>query len=138
PRPFEDFDADDLTALADWLAAMLPRWPTRPGRRVRPGSPGHRVLLRQTLARARRTGWEPVEVVRGRLVRRPRRLVMLCDVSQSMQPYAAAYLTLMRAISALRMAEVFAFATSLTRLTAVLRHTSPRVAVEQASTAVGD
>jgi len=58
-----------------------------------------------------------------------------------MQPYAAVYLHLMRA-AALRQArirpEVFAFSTSLTRLTSVLSHRSAEVALEKANAKVTD
>lgn len=63
---------------------------------------------------------------------------MLCDVSESMRAQAAAYLQLMRAFTTVADAEVFAFATRLTRLTVPLRHTSPREAIEQAGAAVDD
>jgi uncharacterized protein with von Willebrand factor type A (vWA) domain len=90
------------------------------------------------MARARRTGWEPIELVRTRPVRRPRRLVLLCDVSRSMQAEATAYLQLGRAFVRAADAEVFAFATGLTRLTPVLRRRSATVAMAQATEAVGD
>jgi hypothetical protein len=63
---------------------------------------------------------------------------MLCDVSQSMQSYAAAYLHLMRAVALTTDAEVFAFATTLTRLTAVLVYKSPALAMQQATEKVAD
>jgi hypothetical protein len=63
---------------------------------------------------------------------------MLCDVSQSMQSYAAAYLHLMRAVALTTDAEVFAFATTLTRLTSVLEYRSPVVAMQQATERVAD
>ena len=71
-------------------------------------------------------------------MRRPRRVVMLCDVSESMRAQAPAYLHLMRAFATVCEAEVFAFATALTRLTPALRQNSARAAIEQASAAVGD
>ena len=63
---------------------------------------------------------------------------MLCDVSQSMQPYTTAYLHLMRAVVRRADAEVFAFATSLTRLTPVLSHHDAETAVALATEAVSD
>jgi len=66
---------------------------------------------------------------------------LVCDVSRSMQPYATIYLHLMR-VAALRQAgtrpEVFAFSTSLTRLTAVLSHRSAEVALARANAKVTD
>jgi uncharacterized protein with von Willebrand factor type A (vWA) domain len=64
--------------------------------------------------------------------------VLLCDVSQSMQAHATAYLHLMRAAVLAADAEVFAFATTLTRLTPVLAHSSVTTAIEQATAAVDD
>jgi uncharacterized protein with von Willebrand factor type A (vWA) domain len=137
-RPFEDLDADQLALLGGWLRDAVRNWPTRRSRRQRRDRTGPRIALRPTVARARRTGWEPLELVRTKPVRRPRRVVMLCDVSQSMQAQAAAYLHMMRALALVADAEVFAFATALTRLTTVLAHREPAVAVAAATEAVAD
>jgi len=67
--------------------------------------------------------------------------VLVCDVSRSMQPYTGIYLHLMRA-TALRQAgfrpEIFAFSTTLTRLTPVMAHRSPEVALARANAKVVD
>jgi uncharacterized protein with von Willebrand factor type A (vWA) domain len=65
-------------------------------------------------------------------------VVLLCDVSQSMRAQASAYFHLMRALALVCDAELFAFATSLTRLTTVLRHKSTAVAIDQATSTVVD
>jgi uncharacterized protein with von Willebrand factor type A (vWA) domain len=135
--PFEQLDDAETALLGRWLSSVVPSWPTRRSRRMRIDRSGHRVALRPTIARSRRTGWEPVELVRVTPVDKPRPVLMLCDVSQSMQAQAAAYLTLMRTL-ALADAEVFAFATTLTRLTSVLTHRSSDVAIEQATAKVTD
>jgi len=96
-RPFEELDADQLRLLGEWLRAAIRRWPARRSRRLSADPAGHRIAVRPTIARARRTGWEPIRLVRVKPVRRPRRVVLLCDVSRSMQPYATAWLHLMRA-----------------------------------------
>jgi uncharacterized protein len=136
--PFEELSPADLALLGAWLEQALASWPRRRSRRMAAHPAGHRIALRRTLARSRRTGWEPIELVHDKPVDRPRRVVMLCDVSQSMQAYATAYLHLMRAATIATDAEVFAFSTSLTRLTRVLDHKSPEVAIEQASTKLSD
>ncbi|SCF07898.1 hypothetical protein GA0070607_5259 [Micromonospora coriariae] len=137
-RPFDELDAAQLTLLGDALRAAVAGWPTRRARRHAVSPTGRRIALRPTITRARGTGWEPVEVVHERPVRRPRRVVLLCDVSESMRAQATAYLHLMRAFAVVAEAEAFAFATTLTRLTVVLRHTSAAEAVAQASAAVTD
>ena len=119
----------------------MARWPRRRSLRFEPSAGGKRIDLRATMNASRRTGWESVVLARTRPRRRPRRVVLVCDVSRSMQPYAAIYLHLMRA-AVLRQAgirpEVFAFSTSLTRLTSVLSHRSAEVALQRANAKVTD
>jgi uncharacterized protein with von Willebrand factor type A (vWA) domain len=144
-EPFDRLDPADLARVTEWLSKAPAQWPTRRTRRMATSSRGNRVALRLTLERARRTGWEPVRLTMTRPVTRPRRLVLVCDVSQSMQAYTAAYLHVMRAAalggwteSTRDHAEVFAFATRLTRLTAALRHRSTETAIELATELVTD
>jgi hypothetical protein len=140
-QPFDQFDPDDLRLLGSWLEASLQHWPKRRTLRFERSPHGKRIDLRATMNASRSTGWESLLLARTRPRRRPRRVVLLCDVSRSMQPYAAIYLNLMRA-AALRRAgirpEVFAFSTSLTRLTSVLSHRSAEVALQRANAKVTD
>jgi uncharacterized protein with von Willebrand factor type A (vWA) domain len=136
--PFNELDERQLAEVGAFLEEALPRWPVRRGRRRRVHPAGDRAALRATMARARRTGWEPLEIVTTRSVTRPRRVLMLCDVSRSMQPTTTAYLHLMRAAALRSPTEVFAFATRLTRLTPVLAHRSAERAVELATARVTD
>lgn len=140
-EPFERFDPSDLRLLGIWLEQATAAWPQRRSMRREANRHGKRVDLRETMKASRATGFEALRLARTRRRRRPRRVVMVCDVSRSMQPYATIYLHLMRA-TALRRAgihpEVFAFSTSLTRLTAVLSHRSPEVALARANAKVTD
>ncbi|MGK5682098.1 vWA domain-containing protein [Actinoplanes sp. URMC 104] len=136
--PFEELDDARTALLGETLRAALARWPTRRSRRHAADSSGRRIALRPTMARARRTGWEPAKLIRERPVRRPRRVVLLCDVSESMRAQATAYLHLMRAFALVADAEVFAFGTTLTRLTPALRDTSAAEAVARAGELVTD
>ena len=136
--PFELLDPDELARLGAWLETAFRDWPRRRTRRAVRHPSGPRIDPRATIARSRRTGWEPIELVHKRRVERPRRLLVLCDVSQSMQAHASAYLHLMRAAVQATDAEVFAFATSLTRLTPILAHREVEVAISLASAAVDD
>ncbi|MFI6402460.1 VWA domain-containing protein [Streptomyces sp. NPDC050548] len=136
--PFGELSAEQAELLGRRLESRLWEWPVRRTRRLAVRTGGHRVAVRETVARARRTGWEPVRLVRAGPVDRPRRVVVLCDVSRSMQAQAVAYLYLMRALAVTTRAEVFAFATSLTRLTPVLAHHSAREAFDEATERVTD
>ncbi|RVW05851.1 VWA domain-containing protein [Rhodococcus xishaensis] len=139
-QPFGQFRDEDLRLLGRWLEQARMHWPTRRSRRREPHRYG-RVDLRATMRRARETGFEPIRPVRCRPRVRRRRIVLLCDVSRSMHGYADVYLHLMRAAVVRgtgRDAEVFAFATRLTRLTAVLAHRDADVAVALANERVVD
>ncbi|MET0453093.1 MAG: VWA domain-containing protein [Mycobacterium sp.] len=138
---FEEFDDDDLRIIGTWLEHASAHWPRRRSMRREPSVRGTRVDLRQTMRASRTTGWEVLRLIRTRRRRHPRRVVLLCDVSRSMQPYATIYLHLMRAAAVRRTAltpEVFAFSTSLTRLTPVLAHRSAEVALARANAKVTD
>lgn len=140
-EPFERFDPEDLRLLGAWLEQAVAAWPQRRSLRRETHAHGKRIDLRETLRASRRTGFETVRLARTRHRRRDRRIVLLCDVSRSMQPYTTVYLHLMRA-TVLRQGglrpEVFAFSTALTRLTAVLAHRSAEVARDRAEAKVVD
>ncbi len=140
-EPFDRFVPEDLRLLGSWLEETVARWPRRRSMRFEPSGGGKRIDLRATMNASRATGWESLILARTLPRCRARRVVLACDVSRSMQPYAAVYLHLMRA-AVLRRAgtrpEVFAFSTSLTRLTSVLSHRSAEVALERANAKAGD
>jgi uncharacterized protein len=140
-EPFDRFDPDDLRLIGVWLERAVARWPRRRSMRREPHPHGKKIDLRRTMKASRATGFEAVMLERTRPRQHARRLVLMCDVSRSMQPYATIYLHLMRA-TALRQKgirpEVFAFSTSLTRLTAALSHRSAEVALARANAKVTD
>jgi hypothetical protein len=96
------------------------------------------VDLRATLRLAGRGAGDPVRLRRRRPRQRPRRLVVLCDISGSMAPYARALLQLVYCAAGGVDAEVFTFATRLTRLTRTLRRVSPSVALRRAGQSAPD
>ncbi|MCU4186568.1 VWA domain-containing protein [Acidiferrimicrobium sp. IK] len=137
-KDFASLTPDELARLRalagrmGWVAAP------RSSRRYYRSANGRRLDLRATLRRSRRTGGEPLVAVRRRRRNRPRRLVLLCDISGSMEPYARAYLQLlMGGVDGAR-AEAFVFATRLTRLTRSLRGALPATALERAGRAAPD
>jgi uncharacterized protein len=138
---FDTFNDGDLHLIGTWLEHASTRWPRRRSLRRERSRRGSRIDLRHTIRASRTTGWETMRLIRSRRRHRPRRVVLLCDVSRSMQPYATIYLHLMRAAAVRRTSiapEVFAFSTTLTRLTPVLSHRSAEVALERANAKVAD
>ncbi len=136
--PLDALDPEELALLGRWLEASAHRWPTRRSRRTQVRSGGSRLALRETIAAARHTGWEPFELRHHHPLLRPLKVTLVVDVSQSMQSWSSAYLHLMRAFARTRRAETFAFSTSLTRLTPALSHHSAAAAVARASDLVVD
>jgi uncharacterized protein with von Willebrand factor type A (vWA) domain len=124
-----------LVRLMEQLPAALPR---RASRRTRRSRHGAELDVRATLRAAHRTAGDPVRQIRRRRQDRPRRVVLLADVSGSMEPYARAYLHLLHGAVRAARAEAFVFATRLTRITVALRATAPELALHRAATRAPD
>ncbi len=136
--PFDLLDPEQLHLVEEVLSRALQEWPVRSSRRRQAWSSGSKVELRATLRAAQRTGGEPMVVHRTRPRLRARKVVVLVDVSGSMQTFVRPYLHLTRALVMAGRAEVFAFATHLTRITSSLRLRSPAEAIDRASADVDD
>jgi uncharacterized protein with von Willebrand factor type A (vWA) domain len=135
---FAELTATELAELADAMRRITLAVPARRSRRRRPRPAGQHTDMRATLRQARRTGGDPFRLV-GEVPRlRPRRLVVLCDISGSMEPYARAMIQLLYCAAGGASAEVFSFATRLTRLTTALARSTPAVALASAAQAAPD
>jgi uncharacterized protein with von Willebrand factor type A (vWA) domain len=137
-RDFSTLTDDELATLRALMAQMTLSSPPRRGRRKVTAPAGRHLDLRATLRQARRTGGDPAELIRLRRRPRPRRLVLICDISGSMQAYARAYLQLLLSGVGGARAEAFVFATRLTRLTPALRAAHPDAALARAAQAAPD
>ena len=128
---FAELSESELAELAALMRQITLAVPERRSRRHRPGSGGRSIDLRASLRRARRTGGTAFRLIGRVPLTRPRRLVVLCDISGSMEPYARAMLQLLYCAAGGARAEVFSFATRLTRLTPALAKSSPAEALRQ-------
>lgn len=128
----------ELMSLRALMAQMRLAPPKRIRRRTQRSSRGRHLDMRATIRRSQRTAGDPVERIHRRETVRPRRLVMLADISGSMEPYARAYLQLMHCAAGSANAETFVFATRLTRLTRQLRIRNPNVALQRAAASAPD
>ncbi|SOE32365.1 vWA domain-containing protein [Streptomyces sp. OK228] len=137
-RDFAELSAEELARLSEVMRTMVLRTPTRPSRRRRTAHHGARIDVRRTLSVSRRTGGYPLRLRRFVPRARPRDLIVLCDISGSMEPYARAMLQLLYCAVRATHAEVFTFATRLTRLTPVLRRAGPDDALARAGRAAPD
>jgi uncharacterized protein len=137
-------DAERLVARRIMLR-LARHGPQRPSRRTRParrrGAPPHaaRPDLRRTIRASLRYGGEPVERHWREPAERPRPLVLVCDVSGSMEPYARMLLQYMQAcVAARRRVEAFVFGTRLTRVTGELAGRDSDRALDRAAGAADD
>ena len=137
-RDFADCTPDELRRLRELVAAMELKAPVRPSRRRRRHRLGSSVDRRATMRRARRTGGHPAQLVMRRPTIRRRRVVLIADVSGSMEAYSRAYLYLLHGAARALSAETFVFSTRLTRLTPRLRTGIPEAALRAAVAGVDD
>ncbi len=138
-KSFEALEPHELERLRRLMAALELAAPERHSRRTRRARRGERLDLRRTLRTSLRTGGDPMTLAKRRRRTRPRRLVLLCDISGSMEPYARAYLHLLTsAVASGAPAEAFVFATRLTRLTRALGGRNPEAAIQRAASAAPD
>jgi uncharacterized protein with von Willebrand factor type A (vWA) domain len=138
-RDLATLTADERAEVRRLLALLAPVAPRRVSRRRR-RAPTGAVDARRTLRAMLRGLGEPARLARHRPGRRPRRLVLLLDVSGSMAPYADALLRLAHAAVRARPAgtEVFTIGTRLTRVTGALRTRDPDTALRRAGARVPD
>jgi uncharacterized protein len=137
-QDFAELSESELTLLVGLMRSITLAVPMRRSRRERRRPGGPRTDLRSTLRQARRTGGYTFRLLSRAPTRRPRRLVVLCDISGSMEPYARAMIQLLYCAAGGARAEVFTFATRLTRLTPALSRTLPSVALQRAGEAAPD
>jgi hypothetical protein len=138
-KRFDALEPDELAQLYRLMSRLELATPLRRTRRHERGRHGERIDMRRTLRGSLGTGGDPIRLARRRRRTVRRRLVMLCDISGSMEPYGRAYLQFMAcAAGSGPNAEAFAFATRLTRLTRALASRHPERAIQRAAASAPD
>jgi uncharacterized protein len=141
-KRFDALDADELAALYRLMSRLVLATPQRRTRRAQRRRRGERIDLRRTLRGSLRTGGDPIRLARRRRRVVRRRLVLLCDISGSMEPYARAYLQFLTCAAQggdrHTRSEAFVFATRLTRLTRALHSRNPERAIQRAAATAPD
>jgi hypothetical protein len=139
-KDFGEFSPDEITRAR--LALERLEW--SPGQRrtrrwVAGGARATRIDLRRALARSLRTGGDVIVLPRRARRVRPRPIVLLCDVSGSMERYSRMLLHFAHALTGRqRRVEAFLFSTELTRITMQLRARRINEAVSAVAKAVPD
>ncbi|MDH5522210.1 MAG: VWA domain-containing protein, partial [Acidimicrobiia bacterium] len=139
-KDFADCTKDELDELTRLMSRLAFTTSQRRSRRLTPAKGrGDRPDLRRTVRRALRHHGEPMNRAYLEKATRPRRLVLVLDVSGSMEPYARALIRFAHAAVVARgRVEVFALGTRLTRLTRHLTSRDPDIALRAALPEVKD
>ena len=138
-KDFADLSDVELVRLRELIERIARTRPLRRSRRTRRDSLGEGVDVRGMIRRSLRTGGDPVDRPQRARKKVPRRLVLLCDVSGSMDSYARALLLFLHAaVGAGRGVEAFAFGTRLSRLTPDLATRDPMAALARCTEEVVD
>jgi len=139
-KDFAHYTEAERVLARELMRTLALRAPMRRSRRTRPSRRrGHAVDIRALVRDSLRTGGEPVHRRWRATTDRPRPVVMVCDVSGSMAPYARMLLQYLHAcVAARRRVEAFAFGTRLTRITVELTGRDHDLALDRAVDAVTD
>jgi uncharacterized protein with von Willebrand factor type A (vWA) domain len=138
-KDFSAFAADELDAITALIVLIARLIATRLSRRTAPARRGGLVDLRRTMRRSLRYGGEVLDLVWRRRKIRKAKLVLLCDVSGSMDIYSRFLIQFIYALQgAVSRVESFLFSTSLTRVTDALAHRDIQEALREAARFVPD
>jgi uncharacterized protein len=138
-KDFENFTWDELQDARALMARFRWRLGERKTRRLRPSRHGKTLDLRRTFRSSLRTDGEPIVLERRTIRRKPRPLVIICDISGSMSLYSRLLLQFVHTVSnGLSNVETFVFATRLTRITRQLARRDVDEAVADVTRSVQD
>lgn len=137
-KDFETMSAEEMALARRAMAGLKLPIPELPGRRFRSHTSGRRIDMRSTLRNTVRAGGS-IDLKRKKRVRRHPPLVVLCDISGSMEAYARMLLHFLHAVTNDRdRVHTFLFGTRLTNVTHQLTHADPDVALTRVGEAVED
>lgn len=136
---FAELDTDEVAQMRYLVRQIVLSTPERLSRRTRRSRRSNAPLdLRRTVRAAQRTSGHPVRLVHAERRLQPRRLILLCDVSGSMEPYTRIFLSLLQGAVTGARAEAFVFSTRLNRLTRQLALRDPDQALARAAESMTD
>jgi uncharacterized protein len=138
-RDFAAMTPEEFERARHLIAAIARMRPLRRSRRLSADPRGDRLDLRRLLRRCLRTGGDAYDRPYRDRKHVPRKLVVICDVSGSMEPYTRALLLFLHAaVGSGAGVEAFAFGTRLSRLTPELRTRDAEEALARAAARVVD
>ena len=122
-KDFADFTEEELAQIRRFMQQLTWEIGRRRSRRKVASPKGRFVDPRRTMRRSLQTGGVPLTIARRETKTKPRQLVVICDVSGSMDRYSRILLQFIYAIeNGMAKVEAFVFGTRLTRVTRLLKH----------------
>ena len=138
-KDFSELTSDEFARVGQLIAQLAAERPRRRSRRLRPHHRGRQLDMRRLVRASLSTGGDAIERAFRRRIEVPRKLVVICDVSGSMEAYSRPLVLFLHAlVGSGRGVEAFAFGTRLTRLTPELAGRDPERALEAAARRVVD
>jgi uncharacterized protein with von Willebrand factor type A (vWA) domain len=137
-KDFADMTGDEIATARQMMERLPWSLGVRRTRRFKPGK-GQHLDLRRSFQHNMRYAGEPLGWPTRTPKIKPRRLVLLCDVSGSMERYTRLLLHFIHTLSSTQyQVESFVFSTHLTRITRPIRHKSVDTALQEVGTSVND
>ncbi|GBD18720.1 hypothetical protein HRbin27_01219 [bacterium HR27] len=122
-KDFADFTEEELAQIRRFMQQLTWEIGRRRSRRKVASPKGRFIDPRRTMRRSLQTGGVPLTIARRETKTKPRQLVVICDVSGSMDRYSRILLQFIYAIeNGMAKVEAFVFGTRLTRVTRLLKH----------------
>jgi uncharacterized protein with von Willebrand factor type A (vWA) domain len=139
-KDFAELSAEELEIAKNIVRKMVWQLDRRRSRRqVRAAKRADYLDLNRSIRQSMNQGGELIQLAWQRRKTKPRPLIVICDVSGSMERYSRMFLHFLYAlVQESRQVEVFVFGTSLSRLTPALRHSEVDIALEKVSQVVLD
>jgi len=138
-KDFATMTIAELREVKTMLARLKLPLPEKPQRRTRAARQGHRIDLRATLRGMTGAARDVAPLAYRARIRRPPPLVVLCDISGSMDRYARMLLHFLHGITNDRhRVSTLVFGTRLTNITRHLRHKDVDVALARVAASVDD
>ena len=122
-KDFADFTEDELAQIRRFMQQLTWQIGRRRSRRKVASPKGRFIDPRRTMRRSLQSGGVPLTLARRETKTKPRQLVVICDVSGSMDRYSRILLQFIYAVeNGMAKVEAFVFGTRLTRVTRLLKH----------------
>lgn len=138
-KDFEQFSWEEEQEAKRLMAEMHWNVSLRSTRRKIPARHGSYPDMRRMLRRNLKQGGEIIELAWRKIKRKPRPLVIICDISGSMSLYSRLLLHFIHTVSNGRLkVEAFVFSTRLTRITHQLKKRNVDEAIKDVSKVVQD